>query len=76
MQKNQEIHGQDGAGVPNAGSIIEAQRVAVENASNMASAAFRYAISMNRAWLDLWESRVDEYFELPKRFAKTSDRLG
>jgi uncharacterized protein with von Willebrand factor type A (vWA) domain len=71
MQKNQETHGQDGLSLPNAGVIIEAQRAALENASHMASAACRYAITLNKTWLELWESRLDDYFELPKRFAQS-----
>ena len=46
---------------------MEAQRAATENATRMANAAYHYALSVNRAWLDLWESRVDDYLELPKR---------
>jgi hypothetical protein len=70
MQENRETHGLNGMGVPDAGVIMEAQRAATENASKIANAACHYAISMNRAWLELWDHRLDEYFELPKRFAE------
>src|SRR5262249_10905477 len=35
--------------------------------TRMASAAWHYAMSMNRAWLELWSNRLSEYTELPKR---------
>ncbi len=69
MQRNRETNGSDGMQLPGASALIDAQRAATENATRMANAAFRYALSINRAWLDLWDSRVDEYLELPKRFA-------
>jgi len=47
---------------------MEAQRAATENATRMTNAAYHYALSVNRAWIDLWDSRVDDYLELPKRF--------
>jgi len=55
--------------LPDAGVILEAQRAAAENASRVANAAWHYALSINRAWIDLWDSRLPDYLELPKRFA-------
>jgi hypothetical protein len=76
MQRNREANGADemGAKVPDAGALLEAQRAATENATRMANTACHYALSLNRAWLDLWESHLAEYLELPKRFldAQTS----
>jgi hypothetical protein len=71
MQQNRETHGTDEVSVklPDAGTVMEAQRAATENASKMATAACHYAISINRAWLDLWDSRLNEYIEWPKRLA-------
>ncbi len=70
MQKNRETYGSDevSATMPNAGALVEAQRAAAENATRIANAACHYALSVNRAWIDLWESRLDDYLELPKRF--------
>lgn len=70
MQDNRETHAADEIGVklPDAGMVMQAQRAATENASKMANAACHYAISMNKAWLELWDSRLNDYLELPKRF--------
>ena len=67
MQRNWEANGSDGMQLPGASAVIEAQRAATENATRMASATCHYALSINRAWLDLWDSRLNEYLELPKR---------
>jgi hypothetical protein len=71
MQQNRETHGSDELSVklPDAGMVMQAQRAATENASKMANAACHYAISINRAWLDLWDNRVNEYLDWPKRLA-------
>ena len=34
----------------------------------MANAACHYALFLNRGWLDLWESYLDDYLDAPKRF--------
>jgi hypothetical protein len=70
MQQKRETHGTDEVSVklPDAGMVMQAQRAATENASKMANAACHYAISINRAWLDLWDSRLNAYLDLPKRF--------
>ncbi len=68
MQRNRETNGSDGMQLPGANAILEAQRAATENATRMANAAFHYALSINRTWLDLWDSRLDEYLDLPKHF--------
>jgi hypothetical protein len=70
QQENRETHEADGPSLPGAGGIIEAHRAAAENAAKLANAAAQYALSLNRAWLDVWETRLNEYFELPKRVAK------
>ena len=56
--------------MPDAGTLLEFQRAATENATRMANAACHYALSLNRASLDLWGSRLDECLDLPKRFVK------
>ena len=70
MQRNREANGADemSAKLPDAGTLMEVPRAATENAMRMTNAAYHYALSVNRAWIDLWDSRVDDYLELPKRF--------
>ena len=77
MQRNRETNGADEMSVklPDAGALMEAQRAATENATRMANAACHYAVSVNRAWLDLWDSRIDDYLELPKRFVNAQTDL-
>ncbi len=58
-----------GAQLPDGGVLLEAQMAAAENATRMAGAAYHYAMSMNRAWLNLWNNRLVQYTELPKRLA-------
>lgn len=48
---------------------MEVQRAATENAMRMVNAVCHYALSANRAWIDLWDSRIDDYLEMPERFA-------
>jgi hypothetical protein len=71
MRQNRETQGLDEMTVklPDAEMVMEAQRAATESASKMATAACHYAISINRAWLDLWDSHLNEYLDLPKRLA-------
>ena len=47
-------------------ALIGAQRAATEN-KRMANAAWHYALSLNKAWLELWDFRLDDYMNLPKR---------
>ncbi len=68
MRWNRETNGSDGMQLPGAKAMLEAQRATTENATRMANAAFHCAVSINRAWLDLWDNRLDEYLDLPKRF--------
>ncbi len=68
MARNREMSGSDGARMPDPGKILEAQRTAAENAAHMASTACRYAMSMNRAWLNLWNNQLSHYTQLPERF--------
>jgi hypothetical protein len=72
QQQNRQAHGSDELSVklPDAGVIVQAQRAATENASRVASAALHYAISVNRAWLETWDGRLNDYLDLPKRFAE------
>lgn len=76
MQSNREASGLDvmATKLPDVGVLIEAQRAATENANRMVNAACHYTLSINRAWLDLWDSRLSEYMEFPKRLmdAQTS----
>jgi len=58
-----------GAQLSDGGVLLEAQMAAAENATRMAGAAYHYAMSMNRAWLNLWNNRLVQYTELPKRLA-------
>ena len=71
MQRERETNGLGGlrTALPDARLFIEAQRTATENACRMANAAYKYAFSVNRAWLDLWGNRLPEYLARPKRFA-------
>jgi len=77
MQRNRETNGADeiSATLPDAGALLEAQRAATENATRIASAACHYALSLNRAWLELWDSRVNDYMEFPKRFVNAQTDL-
>jgi hypothetical protein len=70
QQQNRQAHGSDELSVklPDAGVVVQAQRAAAENASKVTSAALHYAISVNRAWLEVWDGRLNDYLELPKRF--------
>ncbi len=72
MQRNREANGADAdemnAKAPDAGVLLDAQRAAAENAARMANAAGHCALSLNRAWIDLWDRHLDEYLEFPKRF--------
>ena len=71
MDRNRQTNGSDEMSVqlPDAGALMEAQRAATENASRIANAACHYAISVNKNWLELWRVYLDQYLELPKRFA-------
>ncbi len=51
--------------------IMEEQRSAAENAVRIARAAREYIVSLNRAWIDLWNSRYTELMTIPKRVADT-----
>jgi len=70
MQRNRETNSTDEMSpkFPDAGALISVQRAATENATRMANAACHYALSVNHAWLELWDSNLDDYLELPKRF--------
>jgi hypothetical protein len=77
MQRNRETNGADEtpAKLPDAGAFLEAQRAATEHATRMANAACHYALSLNRAWVDLWDSRLDDYLEFPKRLVNAQTDL-
>ncbi len=70
MQKHREANGAEEVRVtlPNGGALMEAQRAATENATRIANAACHYTLSVNKAWIELWGNRLNEYLELPKRF--------
>ena len=70
MQKNRQGNGAEEVSVtlPNGGALIEAQRAATENATQIAKAAWHNALSVNKAWMELWDNRLEEYLKLPKRF--------
>ena len=70
MQTKREANGAEEIGVtlPNAGTLMEAQRAAAENATRIANAASHYALSVNKIWLELWGNRLDKYLQFPKRF--------
>ena len=70
MQKNGQGNGAEEVSVTltNGGALIEAQRAATENATQIAKAAWHNALSVNKAWMELWGSRLEEYLKLPKRF--------
>jgi hypothetical protein len=73
MARNQDTFGPNGNGItaqmPNAGTLLQAQRSAAENAARMAGATCHYAMSWNRAWLNFWSNHLSQYTELPRRFA-------
>ena len=77
MQRNRETNSADEmrAKLPDAGALISVQRAATENATRMANAACHYALSVNHAWLELWDSHLDDYLELPKRFVNAQTDL-
>ena len=70
MQKHRQANGAEEVRVtlPNGGALMEAQRAATENATRIANAAYHYALSVNKAWIELCENRLNEYLELRKRF--------
>lgn len=69
MQRERETSGSGEMTMtlPNASVVMDAQRAATENATRMANAACHYALSVNRAWLDLWGRHLNEYMDFPKR---------
>ncbi len=64
MKKNRETNSLNMMGVtlPGPGILMETQCAAAENSARMANVACHYAMSVNRAWFDLWN-------KLPKRLA-------
>ncbi len=70
MQKNRQANGAEEVSVtlPNGGALMDAQRAAAENATRVAKAAWHNTVSVNKAWMELWGNRFNEYLELPKRF--------
>jgi len=69
MQQNRQANGAEEVSVtlPNGGALMEAQRAAAENATRVAKAAWDNALSINKAWMELWDNRLNEYLHLPKR---------
>jgi len=72
MARNMGTYGFNGIGaqIPDASVLLDAQRAAAENAARMASTAYHYTMSVNRAWLEFWSKHFTQYTELPKRFAE------
>ena len=69
MQKHREANGAEvRMTLPNGGALMEAQRAATEMQTRMANATYHYALSVNKAWIELWNDRLNAYLELPKRF--------
>jgi hypothetical protein len=56
--------------LPDAGKILDAQRAAAGNVAHMASTACHYAMSMNRAWLDLWNNQLTQCMQIPERLTE------
>jgi hypothetical protein len=77
MDRNRQTNGSEEMSVklPDAGALMEAQRAATENASRIANAACHYAMSVNKSWLALWDTHLDQYLELPKRFVNAQTDL-
>jgi hypothetical protein len=77
MDRNRQTNGSDEVSVklPDPGSLMEAQRAATENASRIANAACHYAVAVNKSWLELWDTHLDQYLELPKRLAHAQTDL-
>ncbi len=71
MARNREAFGLNGiaAQMPNAGALLQAQRTAAENAVRMAGATCHYAMSWNRAWMNIWSHHLEQYSQLPRRLA-------
>ena len=71
MEKSQETNSLNimRMTLPGPAILMEIQRAAAENGAGMASLAYNYAMSVNRAWFDLWNIRLTQYRELPKRLA-------
>ena len=63
MQKHREANGAEvRMTLPNGGALMEAQWAATEMQT------YHYALSVNKAWIELWNDRLNAYLELPKRF--------
>ncbi|SRR5579883_317015 len=60
---------------PNPGAIMQAQLEAAENATRIAGAACNYAVSVNRAWLELWTNSITQFTHLPRRLADMQREL-
>ncbi len=75
MARNQEVFGTGGSPMFDASRVFEMQRSAAENASHMASTLWQYSISMNRAWLRLWNNQLSHYTEMPERLAEAQSNF-
>lgn len=71
MERNKQTNSLNmmGLTLPDPSILAETQKAAAENSARMANVACHYAISLNRAWFDLWNTRLTQYMELPKRMA-------
>ena len=77
MQKTRQANGAEEVSVtlPNGGALMDAQRAATENATRVAKAAWDNALSVNKAWMELWNNCFNEYLELPKRFVDAQTKF-
>ncbi len=69
MERERASFGMNGQ-LPDAGKLLDAQRAALQNATRMGSAACHFAMSMNRSWLNFWNSHISQFTEFPERFAQ------
>ena len=51
----------------NAARLMQSQNTAVQNATRMTGQVCQYAMSINRAWFNLWSTMVMDYAALPRR---------
>jgi len=70
MPRQQERQHWNETAVPqfaNAARLMHTQNVAVQNATRMTGQVCHYAMSVNRAWFNLWSTMLMDYAALPRR---------
>ncbi len=75
MARNQEVFGSSGTQMFDVSRVFEMQRSAAENASHMAGTLWHYSLSMNRAWLKLWNNQLSHYTGMPERLAEAQSNF-